>query len=167
MDRVFLDANVLHSAAWRPKSALHRLWRRDGVELLSSQYAVDEARRNLETPAQRGRLTRLLRRGNPSVDRRPGPFRAAFPPGGRRRPYPSAGRISAYHLIGDGSPGGWRTRRTGFPDRLAAASFGGWNVLGKLHEIRGLLVEVLGEPRVLVGCEGFNAVGDAGSGRRR
>lgn len=62
MDRVFLDANVLHSAAWRPKSALHRLWRRDGVELLSSQYAVDEARRNLETPAQRGRLTRLLRR---------------------------------------------------------------------------------------------------------
>jgi uncharacterized protein len=32
------------------------------VELLSSDYAVEEARRNLETPAQRGRLTRLLRR---------------------------------------------------------------------------------------------------------
>ena len=32
------------------------------MELLSSSYAVAEARRNLKTPAQRGRLTRLLRR---------------------------------------------------------------------------------------------------------
>jgi uncharacterized protein len=62
MDRVFLDANVLFAAAWRPQAALQRLWHLDDVELLSSAYAVDEARRNLETPAQRGRLTRLLRR---------------------------------------------------------------------------------------------------------
>jgi predicted nucleic acid-binding protein len=62
VDRLFLDANVLLSAAWRPGAALQRLWRLDGVELLSSGYAVAEARRNLETPAQRGRLTRLLRR---------------------------------------------------------------------------------------------------------
>ena len=62
MDRLFLDANVLLSAAWRPGAALQRLWRLDGVELLSSGYAVAEARRNLETAAQRGRLTRLLRR---------------------------------------------------------------------------------------------------------
>ena len=61
MDRVFLDANVLFAAAWRPKVALHRLWELDDAELLSSSYAVDEARRNLETSAQRGRLTRLLR----------------------------------------------------------------------------------------------------------
>jgi predicted nucleic acid-binding protein len=60
--RLFLDANVLLSAAWRPRAALLRLWGLDGVELLSSRYAVEEARRNLETPAQRGRLTRLLRR---------------------------------------------------------------------------------------------------------
>jgi predicted nucleic acid-binding protein len=62
VDRLFLDANVLHSAAWRPGAALLRLWHLNGVELLSSGYAVAEARRNLETPAQRGRLTRLLRR---------------------------------------------------------------------------------------------------------
>jgi predicted nucleic acid-binding protein len=61
VDRVFLDANVLLSAAWRSEAALQRL-RLEGVELLSSGYAVEEARRNLETPAQRGRLTRLLRR---------------------------------------------------------------------------------------------------------
>jgi uncharacterized protein len=62
VDRLFLDANVLFSAAWRPRSALLRLWALDGVELLSSSHAVAEARRNLETPAQRGRLTRLLHR---------------------------------------------------------------------------------------------------------
>jgi uncharacterized protein len=61
MDRVFLDANVLFAAAWRPKAALQRLWGLDDAALLSSSYAVEEARRNLETPAQRGRLSRLLR----------------------------------------------------------------------------------------------------------
>lgn len=60
MDRVFLDANVLLAAAWRREAALRRLWEMGDAELLSSSYAVDEARRNLETPAQRGRLTRLL-----------------------------------------------------------------------------------------------------------
>jgi hypothetical protein len=60
--------------------------------------------------------------------------------------------------IGDGSPGGWRTRRTGFPERLAAAGFGEWNDLAKLEEVRGLLASVLGPGRVLVGCKGFNAV---------
>jgi uncharacterized protein len=62
VDRIFLDANVLLSAAWRSAAAIQRLWRLEGVELPSSGYAVEEARRNLETPAQRGRLTRLLRR---------------------------------------------------------------------------------------------------------
>ena len=71
--------------------------------------------------------------------------------------------ILDHYLIGDGSPGGWRTRRTGFPERLAAAGFGEWNDLAKLHEVRDLLASVLGADRVLVGCEGFNAVG----GRRR
>jgi uncharacterized protein len=62
MDRVFLDANILLAAAWRPKSALRRLWELDDGELLSSSYAVEEARRNLDTRAQRSRLTRLLHR---------------------------------------------------------------------------------------------------------
>jgi uncharacterized protein len=61
MDRVFLDANVLFAAAWRPNATLKRLWELDGAELLSSDYAIEEPRRNLETSAQRGRLTRLLR----------------------------------------------------------------------------------------------------------
>ena len=62
MDRIFLDANVLLSAAWRSGAGIQRLWRLDGVQLLSSEYALDEALRNLETPAQRARLTRLRRR---------------------------------------------------------------------------------------------------------
>ena len=46
MDRIFLDANVLFSAAWRPESPLRALWSRD-VERVTSSYAVEEARRNL------------------------------------------------------------------------------------------------------------------------
>lgn len=38
MDRIFLDANVLLSAAWRSAAAIQRLWRLEGVELLSSGY---------------------------------------------------------------------------------------------------------------------------------
>jgi predicted nucleic acid-binding protein len=62
VDRVFLDANVLLSAAWRSGAALQRLWRVEDVDLLSSSHAVEEARRNLEVSTQRRRLTRLLRR---------------------------------------------------------------------------------------------------------
>lgn len=47
MDRVFLDANVLYSAAYLERSGLARLWTLDDVELLSSAYAIEEARRNL------------------------------------------------------------------------------------------------------------------------
>ena len=47
MDRVFLDANVLFSAAYLESSKLRRLWELTGVELISSEYAVEEARRNL------------------------------------------------------------------------------------------------------------------------
>ena len=57
--RVFLDANVLFSAAWREEAGLLRLWRRAGARLITSPYAVDEAFRNLETTAQRERLFRL------------------------------------------------------------------------------------------------------------
>jgi DNA repair photolyase len=64
-----------------------------------------------------------------------------------------------HYLIGDGSPNGWRTRRTTFARRLDLAGFGAWNGLAKLWEVRDLLAGVLGEQRVLVGCDGFNAVG--------
>ena len=61
MDRVFLDANVLFSAAQRPKAKLLRLWKLKGVALITSDHAIAEARRNLKTGPQRTRLTRLLR----------------------------------------------------------------------------------------------------------
>lgn len=60
MDRVFLDANVLFSAAYRVHSGLLRSWKLAGVELLTSSYALEEARRNLVDDAQRERLTTLL-----------------------------------------------------------------------------------------------------------
>ena len=62
MSRAFLDANVLFSAAYREKSGLTRLWDRPGVELVTSAYAAEEARRNLASPDQRARLESLLSR---------------------------------------------------------------------------------------------------------
>ncbi|MBV8139499.1 MAG: PIN domain-containing protein [Deltaproteobacteria bacterium] len=47
MDRVFLDANVLYSAAFLEQSGLARLWTLEDVELLTSAYGLEEARRNL------------------------------------------------------------------------------------------------------------------------
>ncbi len=60
MDRLFLDANILFSAAYAPESPLRRLWQAKGAELLTSGYAVAEARRNLETKEQQNRLETLL-----------------------------------------------------------------------------------------------------------
>lgn len=60
MDVVFLDANVLFSAAYLSNAGLRRLWELNGIELLTSQYAAEEARRNLPEPAQRQRLENLL-----------------------------------------------------------------------------------------------------------
>jgi uncharacterized protein len=59
MDRVFLDANVLFSAAYRANSGLLALWKLRNCRLCSSRYAVEEARINLDEPAQRERLVRL------------------------------------------------------------------------------------------------------------
>ncbi len=59
MDRLFLDANVLFSAAYRPNAGLLRLWRLLDVELCTSRYALEEARINLTEDAQRHRLDRL------------------------------------------------------------------------------------------------------------
>ena len=75
MRRVFLDANVLFSAAYREQSGLLRLWRIAGVELMTSDYAAQEATANLADPAQRNRLVKLLKtltiishsRGMPSL----------------------------------------------------------------------------------------------------
>lgn len=58
--RVFLDANVLFSAAWREDAGLARLWKLPAVQLLASRYAVEEAARNLDTTVQRERLAYLM-----------------------------------------------------------------------------------------------------------
>lgn len=60
MDRLFLDANVLFSAAWRPDSGLLQLWKLKEATLYSSRYAVEEARVNLEAHAKRERLEKLV-----------------------------------------------------------------------------------------------------------
>ena len=60
MDRLFLDANVLFSAAYRANSPLLQLWLRRNVELLTSAYAHAEAERHLD-PSQRSRLEELMK----------------------------------------------------------------------------------------------------------
>jgi predicted nucleic acid-binding protein len=60
VDRLFLDANVLFSAAYREDAGLRRLWELLDVLLLTSRYAVEEAVRNLPEPAQQRRLATLL-----------------------------------------------------------------------------------------------------------
>jgi predicted nucleic acid-binding protein len=60
MDRIFLDANVLFSAAYRSDAGLLRLFKLRRITLVTSDYAAEEARRNLGEPAQRSRLEALL-----------------------------------------------------------------------------------------------------------
>jgi uncharacterized protein len=62
LDTVFLDANVLYSAAYIQFAGLARLWSLKDVQLLSSAYAIEEVRRNLvmDRPEAVQRLNRLL-----------------------------------------------------------------------------------------------------------
>jgi uncharacterized protein len=60
LDTIFLDANVLYSAAYMQFAGLARLWSLKDVQLLSSAYAIDEARRNLT--ADRPEAVQLLNR---------------------------------------------------------------------------------------------------------
>jgi uncharacterized protein len=60
VDRLFLDANILFSAAYREDAGVARLWSLKRVVLLTSTYAVEEAERNLLTKHQRRRLLELL-----------------------------------------------------------------------------------------------------------
>jgi predicted nucleic acid-binding protein len=59
MDRIFLDANVLFSAAYRADAGLLIFWGLSDVTLCSSRYAIAEANLNLEEAVQRRRLSRL------------------------------------------------------------------------------------------------------------
>jgi predicted nucleic acid-binding protein len=59
MDRVFLDANVLFSAAYKADAGLLKLWKLSNVALFTSRYALEEARANLEEEDQKVRLIKL------------------------------------------------------------------------------------------------------------
>jgi len=61
MDRVFLDANVLFSAAYRSNSGLLRLWALEDCALYSSRYAIAEVAANLDEDSQRERLDNLCK----------------------------------------------------------------------------------------------------------
>ncbi|MBU4272690.1 MAG: PIN domain-containing protein [Planctomycetes bacterium] len=61
MDRLFLDANVLFSAAYAPGNYFLKLWRLKEVRLLTSGYALEEARRNLGETDRLKRLDRLIK----------------------------------------------------------------------------------------------------------
>ncbi len=81
MLRVFLDANVLFSAAYREGAGLVALWERPDVQLLTSGYAAEEARRNLDTTDRRSRLEHLLEAVviEPEAPNEPLPPEAACP----------------------------------------------------------------------------------------
>lgn len=61
MDRLFLDANVLYSAAESPTSRFHVFWNMKEVELLTSAYALEEARRNLNSDTLQDKLVILMK----------------------------------------------------------------------------------------------------------
>ena len=60
MDRLFLDANILFSDAYRSDAGVQRLWTAPNSELVTSDYAIEEATRNLADADQRERLDGLL-----------------------------------------------------------------------------------------------------------
>ena len=78
---MFLDANVLFSAAYRSDAGLLRLWRLSDVRLIASGYAVAEARANLAIVEQRDRLDALLESVDtvPEAVHRPLPERVDLP----------------------------------------------------------------------------------------
>jgi len=53
---LFLDANVLFSAAYREDAKLSQFWKLKKIKLITSSYALEEARRNLKSQEQRIRL---------------------------------------------------------------------------------------------------------------
>lgn len=61
MDRVFLDANVLFSAAYRIETPLRTLFTMPRAQLITSAYALEEARRNLSSEQRQAELERLCR----------------------------------------------------------------------------------------------------------
>ena len=62
MDTLFLDANILFSAAYRESAGLLKFWGLSNAKLITSAYAIEEARRNLKENKQQDRLLDLIKR---------------------------------------------------------------------------------------------------------
>lgn len=58
--RLFLDANVLISAAWKDDGKVARIWRIPEIELVTSDYVITECKRNLSLQKQQNRLSQFL-----------------------------------------------------------------------------------------------------------
>lgn len=58
--RLFLDSNILFSAAHRQPNRFLRLWSLPGVEVVTCSYCIGEVTRNLQQPAQMSAFRSLL-----------------------------------------------------------------------------------------------------------
>lgn len=100
MDDLFLDANVLFSAAYRTDARVGALWELEDARLVTSEYAIEEARRNLTTDAGKRRLEKLIARLDiaSSLPDRPLPRGVTLP--GKDRPILLAAiQVGATHLL--------------------------------------------------------------------
>jgi predicted nucleic acid-binding protein len=59
--KVFLDANIMFSLAWKEGSALNKLFEVENANYFTSGYAKTEAERNLSTENQIIRLEKVLK----------------------------------------------------------------------------------------------------------
>jgi uncharacterized protein len=99
-DVVFLDANVLFSAAYRPDAGLLRLWELPDVRLITSAYALEEARRNLSDVEQLARLDSLAGRMEIRVEESDEPLPEGVALPAKDRPIlGGAIRVGTTHLL--------------------------------------------------------------------
>jgi predicted nucleic acid-binding protein len=102
VDVLFLDANVLFSAAYDSRSALLRFWqmaRKGRVRLVSSHYAAAEARRHLAQP-QVESLERLLSRVRLVKTQAPIPAHLSIDLPDKDKPiFAAAVAVGATHLL--------------------------------------------------------------------
>lgn len=59
--KLFLDANILFSASYKPESNLSKFWSSSKVILFSCDYAIEEARRNLKDQEKLSCLNQLTK----------------------------------------------------------------------------------------------------------
>lgn len=97
---LFLDANILISAAWRDGTETALIWQLDAVRLITSDYVMAEVQRNLPRVDQIERLRTLLRSVQIlSFDELPDIEEAAALPAKDRPVLAAAVQARAAHLV--------------------------------------------------------------------